>query len=239
MPALEPLALSPRDAAEFLSISKRSLSGLIAARKIAARKDGPRTLVNVASIRAYYESLPLKPITRRSYSMCGARGGRRESNDQLYDSSEVGRVARGARADQRANCQPARSRHVRHNPGGGLGSSPPPTRSEIWIVIAWGFSLRILGKSYVPNCRPRGRGTALGCSCLDLICHLAGSNFHDTTHFARGGDVTISNRDTVYCNAHEPPSLPDHSILLEQCIHDKDEERGHGCAECECEFHPP
>lgn len=60
MPAIEPLALSPRDAAQFLSISKRSLSRLIAARKIAARKDGPRTLVDVASIKAYYEALPLK-----------------------------------------------------------------------------------------------------------------------------------------------------------------------------------
>jgi excisionase family DNA binding protein len=60
MPAIEPLALSPRDAAAFLSISKRSLSRLIADRKIAARKDGPRTLVDVASIKAYYEALPMK-----------------------------------------------------------------------------------------------------------------------------------------------------------------------------------
>jgi len=58
--SLEPLALSPRDAAAFLSISKRSLSRLIAARKIAARKDGSRTLVDVASIKAYYAALPLK-----------------------------------------------------------------------------------------------------------------------------------------------------------------------------------
>src|SRR5579862_2619368 len=42
MPAIEPLALSPRDAAAYLSISKRGLSRLIARRKIAARKDGPR-----------------------------------------------------------------------------------------------------------------------------------------------------------------------------------------------------
>ena len=59
MPALEPLALSPRDAAALLSISKRSLSRLIA-RKIAARKDGQRTLVDVASLKAYYAALPLK-----------------------------------------------------------------------------------------------------------------------------------------------------------------------------------
>jgi excisionase family DNA binding protein len=60
MPTLEPLALSPRDAAAYLSISKRTLSRLIAAKKIVARKDGPRTLVDVASLKAYYETLPLK-----------------------------------------------------------------------------------------------------------------------------------------------------------------------------------
>ena len=58
--ALEPLALSPREAAAFLSISKRSLSRLIGAGKIEARKAGPRTLVDVASLRAYYELLPKK-----------------------------------------------------------------------------------------------------------------------------------------------------------------------------------
>ena len=60
MSALEPLALSPRDAAAFLSVSKRTLSRLIRARKIAARKEGVRTLVDVASIKAYYAALPLK-----------------------------------------------------------------------------------------------------------------------------------------------------------------------------------
>ena len=62
MPAIsiEPLALSPRDAAQFLSVSKRTLSRLIARRKIAARKDSVRTLVDVASLKAYYEALPLK-----------------------------------------------------------------------------------------------------------------------------------------------------------------------------------
>ena len=54
MPALEPLAFSPRDAAAHLSISKRTFSRLIAAGKIAARKDGVRTLVDVAPLKAYY-----------------------------------------------------------------------------------------------------------------------------------------------------------------------------------------
>jgi excisionase family DNA binding protein len=58
--SLEPLALSPRAAAAFLSISKRSLSRLIRAGKIEARKHGPRTLVDVASLKAYYASLPTK-----------------------------------------------------------------------------------------------------------------------------------------------------------------------------------
>ena len=58
--SLEPLALSPRDAAAFLSISKRSLSRLIRAGKIEARKHGPRTLVDVPSLKAYYASLPTK-----------------------------------------------------------------------------------------------------------------------------------------------------------------------------------
>jgi hypothetical protein len=57
---LEPLALAPAVAAWYLSISKRSLWRLIAEGKIAARKQGPRTLVDVASLKAYYASLPKK-----------------------------------------------------------------------------------------------------------------------------------------------------------------------------------
>jgi hypothetical protein len=57
---LQPLALSPLAAAQFLSISKRSLSRLIAAGKIVARKEGARTLVDVESLKGYYERLPTK-----------------------------------------------------------------------------------------------------------------------------------------------------------------------------------
>ena len=60
MPAIEPFALSPRDAADCLSVSKRTVSNLIAAGKIKARKNGTRTLVDVASLKTYYASLPLK-----------------------------------------------------------------------------------------------------------------------------------------------------------------------------------
>jgi hypothetical protein len=44
--------MAPRDAAAHLSISERSLSRLISAKKIEARKDGPRTLVDAASLTA-------------------------------------------------------------------------------------------------------------------------------------------------------------------------------------------
>jgi len=56
----EPLALPPRDAAKFLSIGKRTLSNLIRAKKIVARKSGVRTLVDVALLKSFYESLKLK-----------------------------------------------------------------------------------------------------------------------------------------------------------------------------------
>jgi len=55
---MEPLALSPRDAAAFLGVSKRKLTRLIAAKRITARKSDHRTLVDVESLKAYYASLP-------------------------------------------------------------------------------------------------------------------------------------------------------------------------------------
>jgi hypothetical protein len=58
--ALQPLALPPLAAAQFLSISKRSLSRLISAGKIVARKECSRTLVDVESLKGYYASLPVK-----------------------------------------------------------------------------------------------------------------------------------------------------------------------------------
>jgi excisionase family DNA binding protein len=58
---LPPLALAPIAAARFLSLSKRSLSRLIADGKITARKDGARTLVDVESLKAYYANLPIRP----------------------------------------------------------------------------------------------------------------------------------------------------------------------------------
>jgi excisionase family DNA binding protein len=60
----EPIALSPAAAADYLSISKRTLYNLIADGKLIARKlpggKHARLLVDVASIKAYYNSLPIK-----------------------------------------------------------------------------------------------------------------------------------------------------------------------------------
>jgi hypothetical protein len=57
---LQPLALPPLAAAQFLSISKRSLSRLTAAGKVVARNEGSRTLVDVESLKACYAALPVK-----------------------------------------------------------------------------------------------------------------------------------------------------------------------------------
>jgi excisionase family DNA binding protein len=65
---MEAIALSPRDAASYLSISKRTLTRLIASKRIEARKSDGRTLVDVASLKAYYESLP--KITRPAPLYC-------------------------------------------------------------------------------------------------------------------------------------------------------------------------
>jgi excisionase family DNA binding protein len=64
MPAeTTPLALSPADAARFLSLSKKTIHRLIAAGKIVAKKSGPRTLVTTESLHAYFANLPTKPRT--------------------------------------------------------------------------------------------------------------------------------------------------------------------------------
>jgi excisionase family DNA binding protein len=60
MSTIEPLALSPADAAKFLGISKRSVSNLIIAGKVIARRHGRRTLVETASLREFLASLPRK-----------------------------------------------------------------------------------------------------------------------------------------------------------------------------------
>ena len=56
----EPLALSPRDAATMLAVSRRTISRLIRTHKLVARKHGKRTLVDVESVKAFYAGLPVK-----------------------------------------------------------------------------------------------------------------------------------------------------------------------------------
>jgi excisionase family DNA binding protein len=53
------LSVSPEQAARFLSVHRRTVDRLIADRTLKARKAGRRVLVDMASIRAYYESLPV------------------------------------------------------------------------------------------------------------------------------------------------------------------------------------
>ncbi len=55
-----PLAVSPRETARLLAVSRRTVSRLIRERKIVARKLGKRTLVDVESVKAFYAGLPMK-----------------------------------------------------------------------------------------------------------------------------------------------------------------------------------
>jgi excisionase family DNA binding protein len=58
--SFEPLALSPRDAATMLAVSRRTVSNLIRLKKLVARKHGKRTLVDYESVKAFYAGLPEK-----------------------------------------------------------------------------------------------------------------------------------------------------------------------------------
>ena len=58
--SFEPLALSPRDAATMLAVSRRTISRLIRTHKLVARKHGKRTLVDAESVKAFYAGLPVK-----------------------------------------------------------------------------------------------------------------------------------------------------------------------------------
>ena len=53
------LSVSPEDAARLLSVHRRTVDHTIAQRILKARRAGRRVLVDMASIRAYYESLPV------------------------------------------------------------------------------------------------------------------------------------------------------------------------------------
>src|SRR5882672_5331471 len=59
---IEPAALSPNGACVYLSLSKRSLSTLIADGVLIAKRSGGRTLVDFQSVKNYYASLPVKTV---------------------------------------------------------------------------------------------------------------------------------------------------------------------------------
>jgi excisionase family DNA binding protein len=59
---VEPAALSPEGAGDYLSLTKRQIYNLIADGLLIAKRSGARTLVDFASVKNYYEGLPLKTV---------------------------------------------------------------------------------------------------------------------------------------------------------------------------------
>jgi excisionase family DNA binding protein len=60
--SVEPAALSPKGTCAYLSLSKRSVSTLIADGVLIAKRAGGRTLVDFESVKTYYASLPVKTV---------------------------------------------------------------------------------------------------------------------------------------------------------------------------------
>jgi excisionase family DNA binding protein len=58
MSEVTPLSLSIKDTAKALSISRSQVYVLLGDGKLTARKDGHRTPVDYASVKAYHDSLP-------------------------------------------------------------------------------------------------------------------------------------------------------------------------------------
>ncbi len=58
MPVAEPMSLSPEGAADYLSLSKPTIYRLLAAGSLKGKRAGTRTMIDGASLRAYYKSLP-------------------------------------------------------------------------------------------------------------------------------------------------------------------------------------
>jgi len=83
---MEPLSLSPAASARFLGVSKRTIYNLIAVHKLKAKNDGTRTLVDVASIRAYYNALPDKdgPEPLFGAPALKAKGRRRSRHQGMF-----------------------------------------------------------------------------------------------------------------------------------------------------------
>ena len=66
--SLEPLGVSPTGAARYLGVSKRQIYVLLAAGSIRARKRGNSTIVDVPSLKSYYETLPEFEAGNRLFS---------------------------------------------------------------------------------------------------------------------------------------------------------------------------
>jgi excisionase family DNA binding protein len=79
---IEPLALSPDEAAALLSVNKRTIYRLITGKKLIARKLGACTLVDYQSVKRHYESLP--PVSGASIPNAPqrARPGARSDDDR-------------------------------------------------------------------------------------------------------------------------------------------------------------
>jgi excisionase family DNA binding protein len=60
---IEPAALSPKGTAVYLSLSKRTISSLIADGALIAKQSGGRTLVDFESVKKYYAGLPVKTVS--------------------------------------------------------------------------------------------------------------------------------------------------------------------------------
>ena len=60
---VEPAALSPKGTAVYLSLSKRTISSLIADGALIAKQSGGRTLVDFESVKRYYSGLPVKTVS--------------------------------------------------------------------------------------------------------------------------------------------------------------------------------
>jgi excisionase family DNA binding protein len=67
---INPIAVSVRDATQILGLGRTRIYELINAGEIIAKKDGNRTLLLMASLRAYVDSLPLVTCQRPAKAMC-------------------------------------------------------------------------------------------------------------------------------------------------------------------------
>jgi excisionase family DNA binding protein len=59
MSTIEPLALSPAEAAAYLGVSQKTISRLIARGELSARKLGRMVLIDAATVKSFYGSLPV------------------------------------------------------------------------------------------------------------------------------------------------------------------------------------